>query len=196
MRIGIDIDDTTVVTIHSMIKYADKYNSEVLGLETNNDKLGLIQNRYYLKAIYGWDDTTKYNFFEKYYKNVLEECVILPFADEIINKLKNEGNEIFFVTARLSNIPGCNVEEITKKTLEKYNISYDNLFVNILDKVSFCREKNIDIFVEDSYETCVELEKNGIKTYFMTTLMNKNIKEEKTRRVNNWNEIYEHIHSK
>ena len=30
MKIGIDIDDTTVVTINSMIKYGKKYSEEVL----------------------------------------------------------------------------------------------------------------------------------------------------------------------
>lgn len=47
MKIGIDIDDTIVITVKSMIKYADKYDTEVLGRKGTNGNLGLIQNRYY-----------------------------------------------------------------------------------------------------------------------------------------------------
>ena len=61
MKIGIDIDDTTVITVKSMIKYADLYDIKILGKNGTNGNLGLIQNRYYLKVLYGWDDKTKFN---------------------------------------------------------------------------------------------------------------------------------------
>ena len=51
MRIGIDIDDTTLVTVNSMIKYADKFDIEELGRKGTNSNLGLIKNRYYLKVL-------------------------------------------------------------------------------------------------------------------------------------------------
>lgn len=35
MRIGIDIDDTTFLTVKSMLKYADKYEEEISGIPTN-----------------------------------------------------------------------------------------------------------------------------------------------------------------
>ena len=63
MRIGLDIDDTTFITVKSMIKYADLYDIEVLGRTGTNGNLGLIQNRYYLEALYGWDKETKFDFF-------------------------------------------------------------------------------------------------------------------------------------
>lgn len=115
MNIGIDIDDTTFLTVKSMLKYADIFEEEIYGTPTNRDKFGLIKNRYYLKALYGWDEKTKFAFFDKYYKNVLEECTILPNADKIIQKLKKDGNKIHFITARLMNIKDCNTEKITKK---------------------------------------------------------------------------------
>ena len=66
MKIGIDIDDTTFLTIKSMLKYADKYQEEITGKARKNDSLGLVTNRYYLKVLYGWDDQTKFTFFNKY----------------------------------------------------------------------------------------------------------------------------------
>ena len=94
MKIGIDIDDTTFLTVKSMLKYADIFEEEISGVPTNRDSFGLIKNRYYLKALYGWDDKTKFEFFDKYYKNVLEECTMLPNADKTIQKLKEEASNI------------------------------------------------------------------------------------------------------
>ena len=193
MVIGIDIDDTTVVTVESMVKYGDKYDTEVLNREAKKDNLGRIKDRYYMKALYGWTEEEKFAFFDMYYKNVLEECYPLPNASEIINKLKQEGNEIIFITARLTNIKNCETENITKETFRKYNIPYDKLIMNVDDKLKFCKENGVEVFIEDSYETCKSLQENGIKAYLMTTKMNRNIVDEKIERVSSWNEVYEKI---
>ena len=193
MVIGIDIDDTTVVTVESMVKYGDKYDTEVLNREAKKDNLGRIKDRYYMNALYGWTEEEKFAFFDMYYKNVLEECYPLPNASEIINRLKQEGNEIIFITARLTNIKNCETENITKETFRKYNIPYDKLIMNVDDKLKFCKENDVEIFIEDSYETCKNLQENGIKAYLMTTKMNRNIVDEKIERVSSWNEVYEKI---
>ena len=193
MRIGIDIDDTALITVNSMIKYADKYDIEDLGRTGTNGNLGLIKDRYYLKVLYGWDDETKFKFFNKYYKNVLEECIPMPDAPEIISQLKKDGHEIYFVTARLSNIPNCDVLKITNETFKKYNIPYDELIVSVKDKVTYAKEHNIDLFIEDSFETCVELAKAGIKALLVTTKMNESLYHSSVVRVNTWQEIYNKI---
>ena len=193
MKIGIDIDDTTFCTVKSMLKYADIFEEEISGVPTSRDSFGLITNRYYLKVLYGWDDKTKFAFFDKYYKNVLEECTMLPDADKVISKLKNEGDTIHFITARLMNIDGCDTEEITKNSLKSFNIPYDTLSLHISDKLKFFKENKIDICIEDSYETCRELADNGIKSILMTTKMNSEIDSKEIKRVNNWNEIYDEI---
>lgn len=190
MKIGIDIDDTTLLTVKSMLKYADIYEEEISGVPTNRDSFGLITNRYYLKALYGWDDDTKFAFFNKYYKDVLKECTMLPSANEVIKKLKEEGNEIHFITARLMNIEGCNTEEITKESLKKFDIPYDYLNLHVSDKETFFKENNIDLCIEDSYETCKQLTDSGIKSILMTTKMNEQIDAGEIIRVNNWNEVY------
>ena len=193
MKIGIDIDDTTFLTVKSMLKYADKFEEEISGIPTNRDSFGLITNRYYLKALYGWDDETKFKFFEKYYKNVLEECTMLPNANIVIKKLKEEGDIIHFITARLMNIENCDTETITKESLKKFDIPYDYLDLHVSDKVKFFKSNNIDLCIEDSFETCRDLTDNGIKSILMTTKMNEQIDAGKIVRVNNWDEIYTEI---
>ena len=193
MRIGIDIDDTTVVTVNSMIKYADIYNTSVLGKENKNDNLGLVTNRYYLKVLYDWTTKEKYDFFNMYYKNVLEECTPMPNTSNVFKKLKNDGHEIYFITARIADIPGCNTEQITKNTLKEADIPYDKLIINAKDKVTACKENQIEFFIEDSYETCQELAEINIPSILMTSKMNKNIEEGNIKRVHNWIEIYDEI---
>lgn len=193
MKIGIDLDDVVFATIRSMIKYADKYDAEEFGKTIDNDKFGLITNRYYLNVLYDWDDEVKFAFFHKYYKNVLEECELLPNAKEVINKLYNEGNEINFITARLMNIDNCDTENITRNSLDKNGIKYNNLYVGVKNKLDFCKSINIDLLIEDSYETCKEFRQNGIKSLLMTTKMNENIVDNNIVRVNNWLEIMQKI---
>lgn len=190
MNIGIDLDDTTFITVDSMIKYADIYDTKILGRKGTNGKLGRIKDRYYLKTLYGWDDETKFNFFNMFYKDILEECVAMENASQVINKLKEQGNRIFFITARLNSIPNCNTYEITKNSLEKNNINYDQIIVNASDKLKVCKDKDIQIFIEDSYSTCKKLEKNGVKTYLMTTKMNEKIDAKNIERVSSWDELY------
>lgn len=193
MKIGIDIDDTTFLTVKAMIKYADKFEEERVGKITNKDSFGLIKNRYYLESLYGWDKETKFAFFNKYYKNVLEECTMLPNANKVIQELKKEGNSIHFITARLMNIKDCDTEAITKESLDNFDIPYDSLDLHISDKLTFCKENEIDIMIEDSYETCKELVDNGIQSILMTTKMNCDIETKEIVRVNNWDEIYQEI---
>ena len=193
MKIGIDIDDTTFFTMKSMLKYADIFEEEISGVPTNRDNFGLIKNRYYLRELYGWDDETKYEFFNKYYKNVLEECTMLPDANKVIQKLKEDGDTIHFITARLMDIEGCDTEAITRKSLEGFKIPYDSLNLHISDKISFFKQNNIDLCIEDSYETCRQLTDIGIKSILMTTKMNSEIDSGEIPRVNNWQEIYETI---
>ena len=193
MRIGIDIDDTAFITVNAMLKYADKYNRDVLGKDEIKNSFGLIKNRYYLKAIYGWNDEEKFGFFNMFYKNVLEECKPMPYVAEVCKMLKSEGNDIYFITARLNNIENCNTEEITKNSLEKNGILYDKLLINASNKLESAKENNIDLFIEDSFETCSELKNSGIKSILMTTKMNNQIDAGSIPRVNNWKEVYNTI---
>lgn len=193
MKIGIDVDDTIVMTLIPMVKYANKYSREVLGRDGIVGNFGLIQNRYYLEALYGWNAKEKYGFFDMYYKNVLEECEMIQDVDKVCQKLKKEKNLIYFITARMTNIKNCNSEEITKKTLVNNNIPYDKLIFDASNKLDVCKKEGIDLLIEDSYETCKELLDNGIKSILVTTKMNERINSNDVPRVHNWNEVYDQV---
>lgn len=193
MRIGIDIDDTTVITLDSMIKYGRIYNEEILKREHVVLNMGKIKNRYYLTSLFGWNEETKFDFFNKYYKNVLEDCKPLPNSPEIINKLKEEGNDIYFISARLTSILDCNAEELTIDNFKKHNIPYDKLIIGAYNKLDYCKDNNIDVFIDDSIEVLEELSKNGIKCYLMTSKINEYVDNGNIKRVYSWQELYNEL---
>ena len=190
MKIGIDIDDTTVVTINSMIKYGKKYSEEVLKSGPIIPNLGTIKDRFYLNALFGWTEETKFDFFNMYYKNVLEDCKPLPDSPKVIRTLKEEGNEIYFISARITSISGCDAEKLSIDTMSKYDIPYDRLIIGAYDKLEYCKEHGIEVFVDDSLDVLQELSKIGIRCYLMTSPVNKDLETGKIKRVTSWEEIY------
>ena len=63
-----------------------------------------------------------------------------------MNKWKDEGHNIYFITARhLGEYK--NPYEFTKKYLDENAITYDELHTGILNKGKFCKENNIDLFI-------------------------------------------------
>ena len=48
---------------------------------------------------------------------------------------------------------------------EENHIVYDQLIMNARNKLQFCKENGIEVFIEDSFETCKELEENVFDDY-------------------------------
>lgn len=190
MKIGIDIDDTTVITVKSMIKYGNIFNEKVLKRPPVKFNFGEIKDRYYMNALFGWTEETKFEFFDMYYKNVLEDCEPLPNASKVITKLKEEGNEIIFISSRITTIKDCNAEQITIDSFNKNGILFDKVIIGAYDKLEYCLEHNIEVFVDDSLEVLQELSKNGIKCYLMTSPINSKLDTGDITRVHTWDEIY------
>ncbi len=193
MNIGIDIDDTIVNTSDYIIKYADIYNKKISGSSIRKN-IGNIHSKYYLSEMYDWNDEIKKDFFNYYYENIISECSVLPYVKESLIKLKNDGHKLVYITARTTSIENCNTYDITKDMFLKNKIPYDKLLLNSWDKLQIAKENNIDIMIDDCYDTCVEFNRNGIKAILMTSKINSNIIElDIVKRVKNWKELYKMI---
>lgn len=193
MEIGIDIDDTLVVTYEPMLRYADKFNEEKFGVKKLQDNIGNIATHKYLSEIFEWDHDTKFEFFRKYYADVLKECKIKEYAADAVRKLKEAGHKIYFISARLTNIEGCDALGITLDMLKENNVPYDKLVVDAEEKVRDSVSLGVDVFVEDSLDNCQKLSKSGIKTYLITSKINAGLDSGDIERVYNWQELYEKI---
>ena len=188
MKIGIDIDNVI-----------SNFNDELLKEYLKHDKelrnTGIINKDVFIR--YGMFDWTEKEETE-FYKNSIERIAIklkpIHRATETIKKLKEDGNEIIIISRR-NNGEYNNPYKLTEEWLAKYNIVYDKLILtnayNKEEKANVCKENNIDIMIEDSTQTAVNIEKVGTKVLFMNTRYNKN--NENFEKVSNWKEIYSKI---
>lgn len=188
MKIGIDIDNVI-----------SNFNDELLKEYLKHDKelrnTGIINKDVFIR--YGMFDWTEKEEAE-FYKNNIERIAIklkpIHRATETIKKLKEDGNEIIIISGR-NNGEYNNPYKLTEEWLAKYNIVYDKLILtnayNKAEKANVCKENNIDIMIEDSTQTAVNIEKIGTNVLFMNTRYNKN--NENFEKVSNWKEIYSKI---
>ena len=190
MNIGIDIDDTISETFETLLPYAQKYTIEDLKIKSEINMNQDFLDHFYIVKMNGWKEEEAISFWNKYYGEILKKVNIKKFAAEVINKLKQEGNKIYFITARWD-MPNDNIQEITKQWLKKNNVEYDELIINASDKLQLIKEKNIDVFIDDSFKNCKNIAENSnTKVYMMTSRVNGTFNHEKITRVYSWPEIY------
>lgn len=195
MNIGIDIDDTISETFETLLPYAQKYTIEDLKRKSKIDMNQNFLDHFYIVYMNGWNQKEASDFWNKYYGKILKEVNIKKFSAEIINKLRQEGNKIYLITARWD-MPNDNIKEITEQWLKENNVEYDELVINASDKLQLIKEKNIDIFIDDSFSNCKNVAENSdAKVYMMTSRVNGNVNAGKIERVYSWPEVYNLIES-
>ena len=189
MRLGIDIDDTITNSSDVFVSYAKKYNKENnIDFLVNNETLDV-------KLSFGWNENDYKKFTEKYLEEILTNVAPEKDSIAIINKLKQEKNEIIFITARSESEIKNNMFDLTKKWLNKNNYQYDMLITESSDKLNECIKNKIDLFIDDNYYNCRLInEKLNIPVILFTTRYNNSIKEDNSViRVHNWQEIYDRL---
>lgn len=186
MRIGIDIDDTICSTNEKILIEADKYDKEVLGGSGIKNPFA-----YDFPTMMGWDDNGKGDFFKDRLSYIMENAPIKDGVVEVINKLYDEGNEIYFITYRKDKYIK-DPYQLSKEWLDKNNIKFTKLIANSGDKGIVCFENKIDLFIDDSITHCKDVSSYNIKTLLYNSFYNKD--NDEFQRVNNWYEIYNLLH--
>lgn len=182
MRIGIDIDDT--------ITNSWEYFMPIFSHEFNI-KLDESSCPYYQ----GIKDKVSFDEFErvmKKYENTMNNITLKENVSKILNKLKQDGHQIIFITARGKTYN--NPYQMTKNYLDTNNIPYDKIILDSWDKSIACREEMIDLFIDDSPKHCKEASDIGIEVIMMDAKYNQN-NNQFTHMVS-WQEIYEYIQSR
>ena len=149
MNIGIDIDGVLTDLEKFMIDYGTKFCLEE-GLEIN------IKQFDYSEAItFNCTQEQADRFWERYFTGYVINEPHRKFAPDVINKLREQGNKIYIITARdeygLSKEYYGKIQQLTKEWLSKQNITYDRLiFARDEEKIVQCLDNNIDVMIEDS----------------------------------------------
>lgn len=184
MRIGIDVDDTLTNSYDLIVDLVSK----IYDVDGN-----------YLKSVGATyddfiNDNNKFPEYEKKvsvnFPNLLSEVPLKENASSIINKLHNDGHEIFFITARNRNEYG-DPYLFTCNYLKKNDVFFDEVLVEAFDKGQICLDKQIDLFIDDSIRNCTSTSSIGIDTYLFDTTYNR--KNNTIKRVSSWQEVYDLI---
>jgi len=109
---------------------------------------------------------------------------IINLEDKLYTRLKEIIEKEYDGT--ISDIVNICIEDL----VEKNNINYDKLITECNNKLLVCKENNIDIFIDDKIETCLELQNGGITSFIMNTPFNNQLDEKNVVRVFSWVDLY------
>lgn len=191
MNIGIDIDGVLTDLERVTIDYGVKMCIE------ENWPINLNVNKYWAKEVFNWTEEQVRKFWNRNLVKYVSESSSREFAKDIIEKLQQEGHEIYIITARNgSDLPEeyyGKMQELTKTWLEKQNIKYKKIiFASNKEKLSQCIENNIDIMIEDCPDNILEIS-NKIKVIKYDCQYNKEINGENIITAYSWYHIYKII---
>lgn len=183
MRIGIDIDGVLTDIEQWQIDCGSKYfNKEVINPEG-----------YEISEIFGVSDELDSKFWKEYLYDYVTKEPSRKYASEVIQKLKNEGNEIYIVTARYltdkDTDEGNQMREIVINWLKEQKIYYDKIVFSPEDKLKTCLDNNIDIMIEDKVENINNVS-TKIPVICFNAGYNKNCSGKNIYRVYSWYDIY------
>lgn len=189
MKIGIDIDNCISNFDDTLLKEYLKHDKELRNTGIINEN-----PEYLRRGMFDWTEEEEKNFYDANIEKFAKSLKPLENSPYYIKKLKEDGHEIYIITGR-NNGEYANPYELTEEWLKQYDIIYDKLVLtDAYDKHAktvVCLENNIDLMIEDSTRTSLDLKNNGIKVFTMNTRYNQ--KEQTLDRVLNWKEIYEKI---
>ena len=190
MNIGIDIDNVISDFDEALVEEYLKHDNDLRGTGIVNKNLHMTE------GMFDWTEKEEREFYLANIERIVKTLDVKDGAKEYIDKLKQDGHNIFIITGR-DNGEYANPVEMTQKWLNKNKIYYDKLiFTNAYKndkhgKTEKCFENNIDIMIDDSVHICKDCMENNITTLLMDRVFTR--KEKGMKRVKNWKEIYEFI---
>ena len=193
MRIGIDIDGVLTNIEQYLIDYLSKYCIE------KNIKFNIGISNYKVSKSFNITNEQEDDFWNEYLENYAINEKARPFAAEVIKKLKEDGNEIYIITARwLTNRDddiGNNMREIVKNWIIENKIVYDKLIFSKAekeDKLQEIIENKIDVMIEDNPNNINQLS-SVVPIICYNAGYNRECIGDKITRCYSWYDIYRTI---
>ena len=193
MRIGIDIDGVLTDVERWQLDYGSKFYYERYQKEIVNFE------GYDTNQIFNVDDKLDEEFWREYFKEYSLNVEARKFANEVIDKLKQDGHQIYIITARGSFLSHSadvmSIEEnqqIVLNWLKNNHINYDKIIFSPEDKLDICKENNIDLMIEDKVDNINKISKI-IPVICFHAGYNKDCKNSNIIRCYSWYDIYSKI---
>lgn len=190
--IGIDIDDCMCNTLE-MDKAYGIYYAQMNNIMLTQEMLDA--NYYYIPKTFNFTEKQKEDFFMKEKKFIMKQNSMYPkiFVKEVIAKLKKKGFKIFVITGRENKYWNDNCSKYCKKWLKKFDIKYNKLFTDVLNKTDLCQKLKIDLMIEDKSEIVSLLNEKNIKTALIKQEYNKDYKHKDNLLAENWLDLYQKL---
>ena len=190
MKIGIDIDGVLNSQYNFCIDYGTKFCNEIGKYKLEN------VNAIDTTDMFLWDDEVAHKFWNKYRKDLVITLPAKKYAYEVIEKLSEDGNKIYIITARFltdKDTPeGERMRNIVKNWLKQNNIHYDKIIFAPEDKLEICKENKIDIMIEDKVENINNISKE-IPVVCFNASYNKSCTSDNIYRAYSWYDVYYNV---
>ena len=186
MRIGIDIDGVLTDIEQWQLDVGGRFFSKY-------DKSVVNNEGYEITEIFDISNELDEEFWNEYLYEYVTKEPSRKYASEVIKKLKDDGNEIYIVTARYltdrDTDDGKRMREIVVNWLKEQNIYYDEIIFSPENKKENCKKYNIDIMIEDKVDNINKIS-SIIPVICFHAGYNKECKGNNIYRVYNWYDIY------
>ena len=129
---------------------------------------------------------------QMYHETITTKSNFMEGAKEVLRLLKQEGHELIVITAR----GGWDKKmiDITHDRLKENKMDiFDNYYFRIKDKAEICKNENIDVMIDDSFENCKSISESKIKTIYFKDAPSYNLENEYVKTLYNWGEVYRYI---
>ena len=190
MRIGIDIDGVLTDIEQCQLDIGSKFFFEKYNKKIEN------ANEYELKEIFDVDEKLDDEFWKEYLYDYAENEPARKYTDEVTKKLKEDGNEIYIITARYltdkDDENGNRMRSAVINWLRKYNIYYDKIIFSPEEKLDICMTNNIDLMIEDKVDNINKISKY-IPVICFDARYNPECKGKNIYRCYSWYDIYAKI---
>lgn len=170
MRIGLDMDDTICSTNNTARKYVDNYCKDK---SVKPEEIWI-------------NEILKQDFLINNLEKIYTSAPLKENAKNVINKLKEDGNEIIIITARSDKYVNTKIEKLIEKYLNTNGITVDKIIINAKDKVDACKEYKIDLMLEDNLYNYNSLVSSGVTAALYDE---ENQHEDINNRIVNWKQL-------
>ena len=186
MKIGIDFDGVILDSQRNINFYADFWSTFELKKSKLKDE-DLEQ-----ECCFGWTKEEKKRFFDKHYDKISKNSEFIVGAKEILTILKNEGHELYLVTARGQ--LGEEETNLAKEKLDELGVEFDMLCWSSVDKVSKCKELGINVMIDDNPKNVEQFkDEENIKVLYFQDNFARSVDMKNVIKVDSWMDIYQEI---
>ena len=185
MKIAVDFDGVILDSEGLLKFYADFWSTFEIGKPRLRDDV-IMQEK-----CFDWTDEEIVYFYDTYYREITRKSQLMVGAKEILDKLKEDGHQLFIVTLR----GFYNEEEKidAEEKLKQLDVKFDQICWGIKDKIGKCKELGADVMIDDNPENVMQFENEDIKVLYFKEEATRDVCMPNVAKVTSWMDIYRQI---